>query len=150
MPFEIPSREPCPFCENVQLGVSSGGVECVKLLEDEFALAFVAPRPIQAGHVLVISKRHASTMLDVSEGELGAIMQLVRRLSIALVATLDPAGLNVFQNNGVLADQAVPHFHVHVVPRYPDDGGTFRPPQELTPLKERVSFAQQLLAYLDQ
>ena len=149
MPFELPKREPCPFCENVAAGITSGGVECVKVIDDELAFAFVAPRPIQPGSLLVIPKRHALTMLDISDDELTAVMRMVRRLSVALTAVLDPVGLNVFQNNGVVGYQTVAHFHVHIVPRYPDDGGTFRPPQELLSIAERADLASRLRTHLD-
>jgi histidine triad (HIT) family protein len=83
--FELPERDPCPFCENVSSGITSNGVECVKVLEDDKALAFVAPRPIQPGSLIVISKRHATTMLDVADDELGAVMRMVQRLRPCLL-----------------------------------------------------------------
>ena len=57
-----------------------------------------------------------------------AIMRHVHRIAHALSRAFDPSGLNVFQNNGVVAGQTVPHYHVHIVPSYPGDepGRIFR------------------------
>jgi histidine triad (HIT) family protein len=38
---------------------------------------------------------------------------------------LRPDGLNLLQNNGLAAFQSVPHFHVHLIPRWDDDGKGF-------------------------
>ena len=92
---------------------------------------------IQPGSLLVIPKRHAPTIVDMTADEAGAVMRMVRVVSSALVAVLDPVGLNIFQNNGIHADQRVPHCHVHVVPRYVDDGGTFKTSVPVTPAERR-------------
>ena len=53
--------------------------------------------------------------------------------------------MNVFQNNAVAGGQTVPHYHVHVVPRYPDDGGTFGDGRRVS-LEERQALADRLIA----
>src|SRR5439155_23929892 len=66
-------------------------------------------------------KRHAPTVLDLHGTEFAVIMQHVHRVAHAIAKAFDPAGLNVFQNNGVTAGQTVPHYHVHIVPSYAGD-----------------------------
>jgi len=65
----------------------------------------------------VIPKRHAPTLLDLTDEEAVAVINAVRRIANALVKAYDPDGLNLIQNNGVIAGQVAPHFHMHVVPR---------------------------------
>ena len=74
-------------------------------------------KQFELGQVYVIPRRHAPTLFDLSDDEANAIMQAVRRVADALVRAYDPEGLNLIQNNGVVAGQDVPHFHMHVVPR---------------------------------
>ena len=115
MPIEIPQRVPCPFCENV-----AGTRHCARLHETELTLAFVNPRQYERGAALVIPKGHRETILDLAEEEAADIMRCVVVVARAVTATLAPLGINVFQNNGIVAGQSVPHVHVHVVPRHGD------------------------------
>lgn len=123
MPIEIPERDRCPFCGNV------AGLNRFAIVEDlPDTVAFLPPRQNGKGHVLVIPKRHAPTVLDLEREEAMAIMQHVHRVAHAISKAFDPAGLNIFQNNGVTAGQTVFHYHVHIVPSYPGDlpGRIFR------------------------
>jgi histidine triad (HIT) family protein len=116
VPIDIPKPERCPFCSYL-----GGGREWAVVEELESTLAWLPPRQSGRGHVLVIPKRHAPTLLDLEPDEASAIMHHVRRVAHALSKAFDPAGLNVFQNNGLTAGQTVPHYHVHIVPSYPGD-----------------------------
>ena len=71
----------------------------------------------ELGQVLVTARRHAPTLFDLTEDEAIAIMRAVRRVADAFVRAYDPEGLNLIQNNGIVAGQHAPHFHMHVVPR---------------------------------
>ena len=53
----------------------------------------------------------------MTDDEAIAIMRAVRRVADAFVRAYDPEGLNLIQNNGIVAGQHAPHFHMHVVPR---------------------------------
>jgi histidine triad (HIT) family protein len=123
MPIEIPKPERCPFCRFIM-----GETQFALVEELPDTLAFLPPRQNGHGHVLVIPKRHAPTLLDLQTDEAAAIMQQVHRVAHAISKAFDPAGLNVFQNNGLTAGQTVPHYHVHIVPSYPGDppGRIFR------------------------
>lgn len=125
MPFDIPVHNPCPFCENVasrDVVSSQDGtiVKCavVEVLEETFS--FLSPRQISPPHILVIPKRHAATVLDLTSAETAAVARHAHRLAAAVVKAFQPAGLNIYQNNGAGAGQTVGHYHVHVVPRYFD------------------------------
>lgn len=103
------------------------------------------------GALLVIPKRHAPTVLDLEGAEAEALIHHVRRLSAALMKAFDPAGLNIFQNNGISAGQTVPHYHVHIVPSYPGDppGRVFQGADfERTPKEELERTAERIIAQL--
>ena len=150
MTFEMPRREPCPFCDNVAGRVPASGVEMAALADDQLTLSFLNPRQIEPGALLVIPKRHAPTLLDLTADEATAVMLAVRRVPHALVEAVNPAGLNLSQNNGLVGYQSVPHFHMHVVPRYPDDGGIWgeKPMPDVTPLRERLTMAERIKRHL--
>ena len=71
----------------------------------------------ELGQVYVIPRRHAPALFDLTNDETLAVIHAVRRAADAIVRAYDPDGLNLIQNNGVIAGQNAPHFHMHVVPR---------------------------------
>jgi len=111
--FEMPTWDPCPFCEIV---AGRGEMRHVIHSTDK-TLALLNPRQFEIGQLLVVPRRHAPTILDLMDDEAGDIMKTVRIASEALVKTFNPDGITVYQNNGVASLQEVPHFHMHVVPR---------------------------------
>ena len=148
VPFELPQHRDnrCPFCTNVM-----GGNQMAVVYQDEETYAFVNPRMSGLGHLLVIPKRHAATLIDLELAEAQAIMRQVHRLAHAITRAFDPSGINVFQNNGVTAGQSVAHYHVHIVPSYPGDppGRIFDSAStERTPIEERLVIAARIAAEL--
>ena len=57
----------------------------------------------------------------VSPAEVGKLHSLVPAIAKAVVSAVKADGFNVGQNNGIAANQIVPHVHVHIVPRFHDD-----------------------------
>lgn len=92
------------------------------IYEDMHAVAFLDVNPRSAGHTLVVPKRHAETVLDLHGGDVGTLFTAVRHAVSALKDALHPDGFNIGVNHGRAAGQAVPHLHVHVMPRYAGDG----------------------------
>ena len=77
--------------------------------------------PINRGHTLVIPVRHYDTLLHMPPAEVGRLYSVVPSVAKAVVAAVEADGFNVGQNNGIAANQIVPHVHVHIVPRFIDD-----------------------------
>jgi len=73
--------------------------------------------PVARGHTLVISKRHAETILDIPTSILQAVVATAQRVAQAIDKAFAPPGITIVQSNGPGAAQSVPHFHLHVVPR---------------------------------
>jgi histidine triad (HIT) family protein len=107
----------CVFCS-----IRDGQVPAVVVAEDERALAIMDINPINDGHVLVIPRAHAATVIEIAEEDLIAAIRLAKRIAIGIRKALAPDGLNLIQNNGVAASQSVPHLHVHLIPRWVNDG----------------------------
>lgn len=115
----------CPFCEIVQAKLPSW-----KVYEDESTVAFLDKGQVTRGHTLVVPKRHAEDIWSLTEEEAAAVMRSVHRVARLLRSRLSPQGLNVTQANGHAAWQEVPHYHVHLIPRYGSD--EYRPPWRST------------------
>ena len=92
------------------------------VFEDEQVIAFMDAGQVNPGHVLVATKRHAATLLDITPEEAAAVMQTAQRVAQAVRRAFDPPGLTLLQANGREGDQTVFHFHMHVVPRHAQDG----------------------------
>ena len=110
----------CVFCK-----IRDGQIPSVKVYEDEATFCIMDINPLNAGHCLVITKRHAATLFDAEVADLQAAIATARRVAKAIRSALDPDGLNVLQANGAAAFQSVPHFHLHLIPRFTDDGKGF-------------------------
>ena len=110
----------CVFCM-----IRDGKIPSTKVHEGERTLAFMDINPINAGHLLVVPKAHTPTVLEVGEEDMAATYRVAKRLAGAVQKTLNPGGMVVAQFNGAAAFQSVPHFHVHVIPRWEDDGKGF-------------------------
>jgi histidine triad (HIT) family protein len=108
----------CIFCKILAHKIPNHTV-----YEDDHVLAFLDIFPCSKGHTVVIPKRHAERLTDLDTAEQSALMQGVAKTMERLDAILKPVGMNVGWNDRVLAGQAVPHVHVHIIPRYEGDGG---------------------------
>ena len=106
----------CLFCK-----IAAGEIPSTKVYEDDRVLAFMDINPVTDGHLLVIPKTHAATILDIDPDDLAAVMEVARRVAKAQQAALNMPGLNLLQSNGRAATQLIDHLHVHLIPRWPDD-----------------------------
>jgi histidine triad (HIT) family protein len=109
----------CIFCK-----IINGEIPSVKVYEDDKVLAFMDINPINEGHLLIIPKAHAATIIEITEADFLAVMSATRKLAAAVKTALNPDGINLLQLNGKAANQVVPHLHVHIVPRWFGDGVT--------------------------
>jgi len=107
----------CIFCRIVQQELPAALV-----YEDVLTLAFMDIGQVTPGHVLVATRRHAATLLELTPTEAAAVMQTAQRMAQAAQTAFAPAGITLLQANGAAGGQTVAHFHMHVVPRHADDG----------------------------
>ena len=110
----------CVFCK-----IRDGQIPSMKIYEDEATLAFMDINPVNTGHCLVVTRRHAATIWDAEVEDLQAAIATAQKVASALVAAVKADGLNMLQANGAAAFQSVPHFHLHLIPRWVRDGKGF-------------------------
>jgi len=111
----------CIFCKIV-----AGEIPSAKVYEDEHCYAFLDIGPLSWGHTLVIPKKHVERITEMSADEVARLMTVIPKLAKAVIEASDAEGLNVLQNNGPVAGQAVPHLHVHLIPRHAGDDLGYR------------------------
>lgn len=105
--------ENCIFCHHI---------EATNILaESTYFFAVFDIDPIQTGHILVISKKHYETMLDIPNEILLDLLQFEKQIIATLENNFDVLGVTIAQNNGAVMDDGT-HFHAHLIPRYQDDG----------------------------
>ena len=107
----------CLFCKIVR-----GEIPSKKVYEDENIFAFLDINPRNPGHTLVIPKRHAETILDMSEEETGTLFQGVRKVAGMVKTATQAQGISIGQSNGKAAGQLIAHAHVHIIPRFMNEG----------------------------
>lgn len=104
--------ENCIFCHHI---------EATNILaESTYFFAVFDIDPIQTGHMLVISKKHYETMLDIPNEILLDLLQFEKQIIATLENNFDVLGATIAQNNGAVMDDGT-HFHAHLIPRYQDD-----------------------------
>jgi diadenosine tetraphosphate (Ap4A) HIT family hydrolase len=124
MHVPMPEGNPCFFCE-----IANGSTHQWQIVdEDELTMTLLNGRQFEIGQCVVIPRRHVRTLLDLESLEGSAVMAAAKRVARALVHTYSPAGVLLYQNNGIGSGQEVSHFHLHVVPRQPERDWGFGPP----------------------
>ena len=107
----------CIFCR-----IAAGEAPAGKVYEDDKVIAIMDIFPWNEGHTLVIPRAHAATIFDISPEDVAAVAEAARRLAPAIRDAVGAEGLNLVQSNGRAAWQQVDHFHLHLIPRWTDDG----------------------------
>lgn len=108
----------CLFCKIV-----AGQIPNHTVVETADALAFLDIFPCVDGHIVVIPKTHAVTLLELPLEKVGPLFEAVQMAMKRAQAVLGCAGFSVGWNHGEAGGQAVPHLHVHILPRWEKDGG---------------------------
>lgn len=133
----------CVFCR-----IAAGGIPASIVEQDEHAIAFMDIGQVNPGHVLVATKAHAENLYALDDTQAAAVSRMAARVSRAIREAFSPAGLSVYQANGEAAGQTVFHFHVHLVPRHPDDGMALSWPVKNPPRADLEANAARLRAAL--
>lgn len=107
----------CIFCSIVK-----GEIPAARIFEDDEVLVFMDIGPIIKGHVLIIPKKHYDPVTETPDDILARLHLTAKKMARAQMNGLGADGVNILQNNGKASGQEVPHIHVHVIPRFNDDG----------------------------
>lgn len=109
-------RDNCIFCKIVKGDMSSATVyenDEFKIILDRF--------PSSLGHVLIITKEHIQNIFEMPYDKAARMFELTVKMANVVKNQLKCDGINILQNNNEAAGQSVPHFHIHIIPRYADD-----------------------------
>lgn len=107
----------CIFCK-----IANGEIPSKSIYEDDEFKVILDLGPATKGHALILPKAHAADLFELPEETAANAMVLAKKLGKQMKENLHADGLNLVQNNGEAAGQTVKHFHLHLIPRYKDDG----------------------------
>lgn len=103
----------CVFCSIVD-----GQLPAHVIHEDEHFVVLLDIFPLRPSHVLIVARGHAPFLADLPAAPREALLALADRVGRALYRS-DPSvlGINLLINDGPVANQHVPHLHLHLIPR---------------------------------
>jgi histidine triad (HIT) family protein len=134
------SAKSCIFCS-----IISGQQPGAQVYRDPNFLVIMDKYPINRGHTLVIPTKHYENLLQMPPAEVGRLYSIVPAVAKAVVSAVKADGFNVGQNNGIAANQIVPHVHVHIVPRFADDSPDGRwPARSVAPNDDLADVAKKI------
>lgn len=107
----------CIFCK-----IANGEIPAKTIYEDEKFRVILDLGPATKGHALILPKEHAANLFELPEETAADAMKLAKKLGTQMKEKLQADGLNIVQNNGEVAGQTVMHYHLHIIPRYENDG----------------------------
>lgn len=99
-------------------------IPSVNIYEDELCIAILDIAPVNKGHVLVIAREEFKTILECPDDILSHLIITAKQLAENMKKKLGFDGFNIMINNGAASGQEVPHLHIHIIPRYKNDGKT--------------------------
>lgn len=110
-------QDNCIFCK-----IIAGEIPSHTLHEDEQFKVILDVGPATKGHALILPKQHYANLYELPEDMAADAIRLAKKMMVNMTDKLKCDGFNIVQNNGETAGQTVFHFHMHLIPRYKDDG----------------------------
>lgn len=133
-------KEDCIFCK-----IANGEIPSKTLYEDEQFRVILDLGPATKGHALILPKEHAANLYELPDEQASKILVLAKKMASLMTKKLNCDGLNLIQNNGEAAGQTVMHFHLHLIPRYKNDGQRIlwnpgeSTPEELEAIRKQIT-----------
>ncbi|MEA3239508.1 MAG: HIT family protein [Candidatus Bipolaricaulota bacterium] len=124
----------CIFCDIIE-----GRTPASIVFRDEVCCAFMDIQPVNPGHVLIVPNEHVASIDDLDEKIGGHLFAVAQRIARALRHSgVRCDGVNLFLADGEAAGQEVFHVHLHVFPRFANDGFGLRPGPNYNKLPART------------
>ena len=109
----------CIFCK-----IINGELPSKTVHEDDLIKVIMNINPNTNGHLLVLPKEHYINIMDIPDEVVTHSLKVIRETLFPLLKErLNCEGLTLAENNEL--GQEIKHFHIHLIPRYPDDGADF-------------------------
>jgi len=135
----------CIFCQ-----IAAGELPASFVYQDDRVSAFLDTQPVNPGHLLVVPHRHAETLGELSPDVVGHMMTVAQRLMLRLHdADVRCEGINLFLAEGAVAGQEVDHVHLHVIPRFTEDGFGLRFAADYAAMPQRKELDRMAAAIRD-
>lgn len=110
-------KDDCIFCK-----LANHVFDTNIIYEDETFTVILDASPANPGHALILPKEHFRDVFDIDPEVLGKAMKLAQKVATRQTEVLGCDGVNIIQNNKEAAGQSVLHYHLHVIPRFKNDG----------------------------
>ena len=110
-------KDDCIFCK-----IANGEIPAKTLYEDDMFRVILDLGPATKGHALILPKDHYANLFELPDEACGDVMKLAKKMATRMTERLHADGFNIIQNNFEAAGQTVMHYHLHLIPRYVDDG----------------------------
>lgn len=121
----------CLFCK-----IAKKEIPVEIIYEDQNTMAFLDIQPRTAGHTVIIPKQHAETILNLDDRKIRPTFLTVKKVTAILYKALKTNGFTIGINQGKVSGQSIDHLHIHIIPRFNNDGGgsihsvVYNPPKE--------------------
>ena len=133
----------CLFCKIINKEISAHTI-----YEDGEVIAVLDIHPRAPGHVMVLPKTHSENILDLPDKKIGPLFEAVKKIAKRLKDVLKCDGLTIGINQGRASGQMIDHLHIHLIPRWQNDGGSSihsvvnNPPKEgLEDIRKKLTVA---------
>ena len=113
------------MADDVFCMIINGEIPSTKVYEDDDVLAILDISQATRGHTLVMPKAHYSNILHCPPELVHRVYDIAQKIAQAAIVSMGATGVNILTNAGESAGQTVPHFHVHVLPRYDHENNGF-------------------------
>lgn len=110
-------QDSCIFCK-----IANGMIPSKTIYEDADFRVILDLGPATKGHALILPKQHSGNLYELPDETAEKVMVLAKKMAVRMTEKLQCDGFNIVQNNGEVAGQTVMHYHLHLIPRYQDDG----------------------------
>lgn len=110
-------KDDCIFCK-----LANGIIPTNAIYEDDDFKVILDLSPATRGHALILPKEHADNLFELPDETAKKLLPIAKKLANNMAQKLQMDGMNLVQNNGEVAGQTVMHFHLHMIPRYKEDG----------------------------
>lgn len=132
-------KDDCIFCK-----IAKGDIPSATVYESNDVRVFLDVAPANKGHALIVPKEHYDNIFQLDAETAAKIFSMATVVAKAIKEETNCEGLNVVQNNGEVAGQTVNHFHLHLIPRFKDDGVKVTWTQKETEPEEQNQLAKAL------
>lgn len=114
-------KKDCIFCN-----IANNLIDAYVVFENSEFKVILDAFPAAKGHTLIVPRNHVENIYELDTDQAGRLFVLASEVARALKKIYKCDGLNVVQNNGKAAGQTVMHFHLHLIPRFVEDGIDFK------------------------